>query len=82
MYSAKVSRDMVVDKNGYATLGDMKISVDGYTNPKMLRKAKDCYNSGKKMPEPPGYEKWPKGTWQEMYYSLMAGTLKWKRRMK
>jgi hypothetical protein len=83
VYSAKVSRDMTIDKKGYATLGEMRISVDGYSDPKMLGRTQSCYNSGKKMPEPPGcLEKWPKGAWLDMYYSLMANTLKWKRKRK
>jgi hypothetical protein len=84
MYTAKVSNDIIIDeKNGEVKLNDLKIYVDGYSEPSLIEKAKNDYNSEKKMTTQRPYKSsdWPKGTWYDMYCNMCRNLQKWKKRV-
>lgn len=84
MYTAKISNDIIIDeKNGEVKLNDLKIDVNGYSEPSLLKKVKNDYNSEKKMTTQRSYKSsdWPKETWYSMYCNMCRNLLKWKKRI-
>jgi len=84
MYTAKVSSDIIInEKNGEVKLNELKIDVDGYSEPRLLEKIKNDYNSDKEMTTQSSYKSsgWPKETWYNMYLKMCRNLLKWKKRV-
>jgi len=84
MYTAKVSNDIIIDeKNGEVKLNDLKIYVDEYSEPSLLKKVKNDYNSEKDLTtqRPCASNDWPKGTWYSMYCNMCRNLQKWKKRV-
>ncbi|MEM7816919.1 MAG: hypothetical protein QXZ20_03330 [Candidatus Aenigmatarchaeota archaeon] len=82
MYKARVSNDIIIDKKeGKVRLSDFKINVDGYTEPKLLEKAKESYNNDKELKVFYKSTNWPKGTWYKLYSDMYRNLLKWKKRV-
>ena len=78
-YSAKISNSMTIKKDE-VILNDFKVKVDNFSDNKLLEKAKESYNSGKKIKMPQYSGDWPKGTWYELYYDMLKRLLRWKKR--
>jgi hypothetical protein len=81
MYSSKVSSSMTIDnKTGEVKLNDFEVKVDGYSDKGLTRKAMDSYNSSKDLPQSKYDQKWPEGTWYDLYLKMWKNFLRWKRR--
>ena len=84
MYTAKVSNDIIIDeKNGNVKINDLKIFADGYSEPSLIEKAKNDYNSDREVMTKSSYKSsdWPKGTWYSLYLNMCRNLLKWKKRV-
>jgi hypothetical protein len=84
MYTAKVSNDIIInEKDGEVKLNDLKIYVDGYSEPSLIEKTKNDYNSDKEMTIQRSYESsnWPKETWYGIYCNMCRNLQKWKKRI-
>jgi hypothetical protein len=81
MYSAKISSGMTINrKTGEVKVNEFKVSVDGFSEPKLLEKAKESYNSNKNLPKFSYPTKWPEGNWCELYRDMWENFLRWRRR--
>jgi hypothetical protein len=81
MYSSKISSDMTINKKtGEVKINEFKVSVDGFSKPKLLEKAKESYNASKDLPSTSYASKWPEETWHEIYWSMWKNFLKWKKK--
>jgi hypothetical protein len=84
-YSAKVSNSMTVNnKTGETKLNDIKVKVDGFSDPSLLEKAKKDYNTDKELKKSkPKYlelRDWPEETWHDIYYDMLRRLLKRRKR--
>lgn len=82
MYSAKISNSIEINKkDGEVKLNDLKIDVNGYSEPRLLENVKGDYNSDKDLTRPYPYNSndWPKGIWYDLYCNMCRNLLKWKR---
>lgn len=81
-YSSKVSSSMTIDnKTGEVRLNDFGVKVDGFSEPRLLSKARENYNADKSLTKPtyPGLD-WPKGTWYDLYWDMWKNLLNWKKK--
>lgn len=81
MYSAKVSNSISINKKtGEVKISEFKVDVDGFSEPKLLEKARENYNENKDLPKSSYPSRWPEGTWHEIYRDMWKNFLKWRRR--
>jgi len=82
MYQSKISSTIVIDKEkGNVKLKGFDVKVDGYKNRKKLRKAKEAYNSDKKIEREYKSDDWPKGIWYYLSEEYFKKLEKWKKRI-
>ena len=84
MHTTKVSNDIIIDeKNGEVKINDLKISVNGYSEPSLIEKTRNDYNSDREVMTKDSYKPsgWPKGTWYSLYLNMCRNLLKWKKRV-
>jgi len=80
MYSSRISSSMTINrKTGEVKINEFKVNVDGFSEPRLLEKAKENYNSNKVLSDTSYTSKWPEETWHEIYRNMWKKFLKWKR---
>ncbi len=81
MYSSRVSSSMSVNrKTGEVKIDEFNVKVNGFSEPKLLEKAKESYNANKELEKSYSKSGWPEEDWHEIYWNMWKNFLKWKKR--
>jgi hypothetical protein len=82
MYTTKISNSIEINKkDGEVKLNELKIDVNGYSEPRLLENAKNDYGSDKGLTRTSyNSNDWPKGVWYDLYCNMCRNLLKWKRK--
>jgi hypothetical protein len=67
-------------KTGEVKIDEFNVKVDGFSEPKLLEKAKESYNANKELKKSYSNPGWPEEDWHEIYWSMWKNFLKWKKR--